>query len=93
MSTLCGTPTGNAVLVDHVAVAAHRHFGGAGVGALILDPIGDGLRLADDAEARRGDERDAAVAFVRVAGDQRVNRRGKAERGGVRPARRARGRR
>ena len=75
---------GNAFLVDHVAVAAHRHLGGAGIGALILDPIGDGLRLADNAEARRGNERDAAVAFVRVSGNQRMDRRGKAERGGVR---------
>ena len=73
----------NSALVDYVAVAAHRHFGGAGVRALILDPVSDGLRLADDAEARRGNQRNAAVAFVRVPGDQRVDRRGKAERGGV----------
>ena len=53
------------------------------VGTLILDAVGDGLRLADDAEARRGDERDAAVALVLAAGDERVNGRGEAERAGV----------
>ena len=51
---------------DHVAVAAHRHGRGALVRALILDLIGDGLRLADNAETRRGNQRDAAVAFVLV---------------------------
>ena len=50
---------------------------------MILDPVGDGLRLADDAEARRGNQRNAAVALVLFAGDQRVNRRGEAERAGV----------
>ena len=51
--------------------------------ALVLDAVGDGLRLPDDAEARRRDQHDAAVALVLVAGDQRVHRRGEAERGGV----------
>ena len=43
----------------------------------------DGLRLADDAEARRRDQHDAAVALVRPAGDQRMHRRREAERGGL----------
>ena len=39
--------------------------------------------MADNAEARRGNERYAAVALVLAAGDQRVNRRGEAECAGV----------
>ena len=84
---------GDDALFQHLAVAPHDDFGGADLGALVLDAEADGLRLADDAEARRLREHDAAVDLVGVAGDQRVQRRGKAERGGVRPARRARGRR
>ena len=71
------------MLVDHVTVAAHRHLGGGRIGALILDPISDGLRLPDNAEARRGNERDAAVAFVLVSGNQRMDRSGEAQRCGV----------
>ena len=37
---------------------------GVAARALVLDAIDDGLRLADDAEARRGDQHDAAVALV-----------------------------
>ena len=69
---------------NDVAVAAYRYHGGAFFGALILDLIGHGLRLADDAEARRGEKGDAPVALVLVAGDQRVNRRSEPERAGVR---------
>ena len=65
-----------------LAVAADRHHGAALAGALILDLIGDGLRLADNAEARRGDQRHAAVAFILVAGNERMNRRREAERAG-----------
>ena len=57
--------------------------GGAGRRALVLDPEGDGLRLPDDAEARRRDQHDAAVALVRAAGDQRMHRRREAERRGL----------
>ena len=39
--------------------------------------------LADDAEARRGRNRDAAVALVLAAGDQRMHRRLEAERAGI----------
>ena len=53
---VAATPDRDSARFDDVAVAAHRHLGGAFFRALILDPIGDGLRLADDAEARRGDE-------------------------------------
>ena len=74
---------GDGARLDDVAVAAHRDLGRARLGALILDAVGDGLRLADDAETRRGDQRDAAVALVLAAGDERVNGRGEAERAGV----------
>ena len=68
---------------DDVAVAAHGHRGAGFLGALVLDLIRNGLRLADDAEARRGDQRDAAVALVLVAGDERMKGRGEAERAGI----------
>ncbi len=42
-----------------------------------------GLRLAEDGEARRAVEHDAAVVLVLLAGDERVHRRVEAERGGV----------
>ncbi len=51
-------------LVDHFAVAAHRDLGALAGDALVVEPVGDGLRLADDAEARRRRDRDAAVALV-----------------------------
>ena len=70
-------------LVDGLAVAAHGDLRVAGRHALVLDPVGDGLRLPDDAEARRRDQHDAAVALVRAAGDQRMHGRGEAERRGV----------
>ena len=41
------------------------------------------LRLAQNGEARRAVERDAAVVLAFLAGDQRVDRRVEAERGGV----------
>ena len=66
--------------LDDVAVAAHGDRRAALARALIVDLIGDGLRLPDNAEARRGDQSHAAVALVLVAGDQRMNRRGEAER-------------
>ena len=66
-----------------LAVAAHRHLRRTCRRALILDAEGDGLRLPDNAEARRGHQHDAAVALVLVAGDQPMHRRGKAERRGL----------
>ena len=51
---------------------ADLDLGGAAAAAGILDPEGDGLLLADDAEARRRDQDDAAVALVGDAGDQRM---------------------
>ena len=74
---------GDDALLQHVAVAPHDDFGGPDLGAVILDAEADGLRLADDAEARGLREHDAAVDLVGVAGDQRVQRRGKTEHGGV----------
>ena len=50
---------------------------------MILDLEGDGLRLSDDAEARRIDQHHAAVALVGMTGDQRMHRRGEAEPGEV----------
>ena len=69
--------------LQRLAVAADRDLRVAGRNALILDPERDGLRLTDDAEARRRDQRHPAVALVLVAGDQGVHRRTEAERGGV----------
>jgi len=66
-------------LVDHLAVAAHGDFCALGGRALIVQPVGDGLALSDNAEARRRGNRNAAVAFVLAPGDQRVNRRGKSK--------------
>src|SRR6185312_5210336 len=54
-------PDRNVLFFQHLAVAPDRDLGGGFVGAVILDAIADGLRLADDAEARRRDQRDAAV--------------------------------
>ena len=69
--------------LQHLAVAAHRDLGRRAAHALIVDPIDDGLRLADDAEPRRGHQHDAAVALIGGPGDQAVHRRSEAERGGV----------
>ena len=52
--------------------------------ALVVEAVGDGLALPDDAEARRGGDGDAAVALVLLPGDQCVHRRLEAERGGAR---------
>ena len=71
---------GDGALFHHVAVAPHGDLRRADLGALILDAEADGLRLADDAEARRLRQHHAAVDLVAVAGDQRMQRRGKAER-------------
>ena len=49
-----------------VAVAAYGDRGAALAGAMILDLVGDRLCLADNAKARRGDERHAAVALVLI---------------------------
>ena len=65
---------------DRLAVAAHGQrrrlapFGG------VEDPRDDRLVLADDAEARRLDEFDAAIALAFVAGDEHMQRRVEAER-------------
>ena len=48
------------------------------------DARANGLVLADDAEARRLDELEAAVALALVTGDEHMQRRREAERGGVR---------
>ncbi len=74
---------GDVAGLDLLAVAPHRDARGRGADALILDPEGDGLLLADNAEARRRGQHHAAVALVGTSGDQRMQRRVEAERGGV----------
>src|SRR6185437_4731990 len=70
-------------LFQRLAVAPHRDLRGAYLGALVFDAEADGLRLPDDAKARRLREYDAAVDLVFVAGNQRVQRRGEAECRGI----------
>ena len=83
MSACCGLPTAT-VRVSMTSPSRRTvTWAVAPVGALILDAVGDGLRLPDDAETRRGDQRDAAVTLVLAAGDERVNGRGETERAGV----------
>ena len=73
----------HAAAVDGLAVATHRHLCRRGRRALILDPEGDGLALSDNAEPWSGHEHHAPVALVLVTGDQRMDRRSKAERSGL----------
>ena len=54
-------------VAPQVVAAPHRDARGRGTNALILDPEGDGLLLADDAETRRGGQDHTAVAFVATA--------------------------
>src|SRR5439155_23571131 len=56
-------------IFQRLAVAADRDLHRPGRHAGILDAEGDRLRLADDAEARGGDEHDPAIALVRVPAD------------------------
>ena len=81
ISTLTVWPLSDGAFVDDFAVAAHHDLGAVAAHALVVEPVGDGLGLADDAEARRGRNRDAAVALVLVAGDQGMH-------GGLEPQRR-----
>jgi hypothetical protein len=70
--------------VDHFAVTAHRDFCALAGHALIVQSVGDGLGLADNAETRRGGNRNAPVAFVFSPRDQRMHRGLKSERRRVR---------
>ena len=63
---------------------AHHDFGAVTSDALVIEPVGDGLRLSDDAETGSGGNRNASVAFVLATGDQRMQRSLKAKRRGVR---------
>ena len=67
----------------HLAVAAHRDLGALAADALVVEPVGDGLRLADDAEARRREMATRRSRSSLRAGDQRMHRRLEAERGGI----------
>ncbi len=82
-STLAALAARKRALVDDLAVSADRDLGALAADALVVEAVGDGLGLSDDAEARRGDDRDTAVALVLLPGDQRVHRRLEAEPGGV----------
>src|SRR4051812_50201438 len=53
---------------DHFAVAAHRDLGALAANALVVEPVGDGLGLSDDAETRRGRNRDTAGGLGPVGG-------------------------
>src|SRR5215207_11499362 len=55
-------------LADHLAVAAHHDPGALAGDALVVESVGDGLGLSDDAETRRGRNRDTAVALVLASG-------------------------
>ena len=70
-------------LAQHIAVASHHDTRAFVADALIVEPIGDGLALADDAETRRGHNGDAAITLVAAAGDQRMDRRVEADTGGI----------
>ena len=70
--------------LQQFAVAADGELRRTGRRALILDAQHDGLLLADDAEARRGDQLNAPVALARASGDQRVHRRVEAKLRGFR---------
>src|SRR6185437_9399168 len=72
-----GGPDRDIARFDEVAVAPHRYLRRAFTATLVLHPIGDRLRLANDTKARRREQRDAPVALVLVTGDERVHRRGK----------------
>ena len=52
-STLDGLAARQRALVDDLAVAADHDLGALAGDALVVEPVGDGLGLADDAEARR----------------------------------------
>jgi hypothetical protein len=73
----------DAAFLEYVAVAPDRHLRRATARALILDAETDNLRLADDAETRRLGQDDTAVDLATVPGDQRMQRRGKTERGDI----------
>jgi hypothetical protein len=74
---------GHHALAENLSVTAHGNFGGADLRALVLDAEADRLRLPDNSETRCLCEHDAAVDFVLVAGNQRMQRGRKTERGCV----------
>ena len=76
-------PDLHGAVLDRLAVAADGDRDGTGGRALVLDAERDGLLLADDAEARRRDQRDAAVALVGAPRDERMHRRAEAEFGRI----------
>ncbi len=62
-------------LADDLAVTAHHDPGALAGDALVVQPVGDGLGLSDDAEPRRGRNRDTTIALVLGPGDECVHRR------------------
>ena len=69
-----GLTAQHGAFVDRFAVAAHRHLGALAADALIIEPVGDGLNLSDDAETGCCGNRDATIAFVLASGNQGVHR-------------------
>src|SRR5437868_3202795 len=53
-----GLPALQRALADGLAIAAHGNLGALAGDALVVQPIGNGLRLADNAEPGRGRYRD-----------------------------------
>ena len=76
--------TPDCAFAENIAVAPHGHARGFGGHTLIVEPIGDGLRLADNAESWRCHNGDAAVALIAAARDERMNRSVKSDGGGIR---------
>ncbi len=79
-----GLAAQHGAFVDDFAVAAHHDLGALAADALIVQPVGDGLGLPDDAETGRCGNRDAPIALVLASGDQGVHRGLESERRGVR---------
>src|SRR6202020_800970 len=63
-----GLAADNGALVDGFAVDAHRDLGALAGDALIVEPIGAGLYLPNNAEAESSRDRNPAVALVLAAG-------------------------
>src|ERR1700676_3261913 len=75
-----GLTAQHGAFVDHLAVAAHHDLGALTADALVVEPVGDGLHLSDDAETGCGRDRDATIAFVLAPSDQGMDRGLKPER-------------
>src|SRR3954462_3845662 len=59
----CALAARKRALVDDLAVSADRNLVALAADALVVEAVVDGLGLPDDTEARRGDDRNTAVAL------------------------------